>query len=63
MPASELVFAHYQMSRALPFADNRDSQPARFPAYDAKFFNVKMPEGTKMQVQDRAYTSPIWYTP
>ncbi len=35
----------------------------RWTAYDAKFFNVKMPEGTKMIVQDRAYTSPIWYTP
>ncbi|MCZ6589403.1 MAG: DUF3604 domain-containing protein [Alphaproteobacteria bacterium] len=35
----------------------------RWTAYDAKFFNVKMPEGTKMVVQDRAYTSPIWYTP
>ena len=35
----------------------------RWTAYDAKFFNVKMPAGTKMQVQDRAYTSPIWYTP
>lgn len=36
---------------------------ARWTAYDAKLFNVKMPEGTKMQLQDRAYTSPIWYTP
>ncbi|MBF8297926.1 MAG: hypothetical protein HW395_583, partial [candidate division NC10 bacterium] len=27
------------------------------------FFNIKMPEGTKMQLQERAYTSPIWYTP
>jgi len=35
----------------------------RWTAYDAKFFNVKMPEGTAMQLQDRAYTSPIWYTP
>jgi hypothetical protein len=35
----------------------------RWTAYDAKFFGVKMPEGTKMQLQDRAYTSPIWYTP
>ncbi|WP_170787519.1 DUF3604 domain-containing protein [Ruegeria lacuscaerulensis] len=35
----------------------------RWTAYDAKFFNVQMPEGTRMQLQDRAYTSPIWYTP
>jgi hypothetical protein len=35
----------------------------RWTAYDAKFFNVKMPEDVKMVVQDRAYTSPIWYTP
>lgn len=35
----------------------------RWTAYDAKFFNVSMPEGTTMQLQDRAYTSPIWYTP
>ena len=35
----------------------------RWTAYDAKFFEVEMPEGTRMQLQDRAYTSPIWYTP
>ena len=35
----------------------------RWTAYDAKFFNVEMPEGTPMELQDRAYTSPIWYTP
>jgi hypothetical protein len=35
----------------------------RWTAYDAKFFNVEMPEGTVMELQDRAYTSPIWYTP
>jgi len=35
----------------------------RWTAYDAKFFNVQMSADTKMELQDRAYTSPIWYTP
>jgi hypothetical protein len=35
----------------------------RWTAYDAKFFKVKMPDNVPMTVQDRAYTSPIWYTP
>ena len=35
----------------------------RWTAYDAKRFGVEMSEDTKMIVQDRAYTSPIWYTP
>ena len=35
----------------------------RWTAYDAKFYGIKMPKGTKMAVLDRAYTSPIWYEP
>jgi hypothetical protein len=35
----------------------------RWTAYDAKFFKTKMAKGIKMVLQDRAYTSPIWYTP
>ncbi len=35
----------------------------RWTAYDAKFFKVKMPKEVPMTVQDRAYTSPIWYNP
>ena len=35
----------------------------RWAAHDAKFYNAKMPDNIPMTVQDRAYTSPIWYTP
>jgi len=35
----------------------------RWTAFDAVFFEVQMPEDVSMTVQDRAYTSPIWYTP
>jgi len=35
----------------------------RWTAFDKKFFNVEMPEKAVMAMQERAYTSPIWYTP
>jgi hypothetical protein len=35
----------------------------RWTAYDAKYFNVKMPKEVTMTTTERAYTSPIWYTP
>jgi Protein of unknown function (DUF3604) len=35
----------------------------RWTAYDAKRFNVKMAKDVRMITQERAYTSPIWYTP
>ena len=35
----------------------------RWTTYDAAYFDVEIPEGASVSIQDRAYTSPIWYTP
>jgi hypothetical protein len=35
----------------------------RWSTYDAFRFGVPIPEGAPTSTQDRAYTSPIWYTP
>ena len=35
----------------------------RWTAYDAKRFGIKMDPKIPMEAQQRAYTSPIWYTP
>ncbi|MGB5165736.1 MAG: DUF3604 domain-containing protein [Woeseiaceae bacterium] len=35
----------------------------RWTTYDAQAFGVKLPEGAPIDTQERAYTSPIWYSP
>ena len=35
----------------------------RWTAYDQKRFGIRMADDVPMTVTDRAYTSPIWYTP
>jgi hypothetical protein len=35
----------------------------RWTTYDAAFFGIDLPDNVPATVQDRAYTSPIWYTP
>ena len=36
----------------------------RWTTYDAAYFDgVELPEGVPATLQDRAYTTPIWYTP
>jgi hypothetical protein len=35
----------------------------RWTTYDAKIFGVKLPTDVPASIQDRAYTSPVWYSP
>ncbi len=49
--------------RAVYYARVIEIPTPRWTAYEAKRFNVKMPKEVPMVTQERAYTSPIWYTP
>ena len=35
----------------------------RWTAYEARRFGETLPDDVEMVTQERAYTSPIWYTP
>jgi len=49
--------------RAFYYARVIEIPTPRWTAYDAKRFGVKPLPGTRMTVTERAYTSPIWYSP
>ena len=49
--------------RAFYYARVLEIPTPRWTAYDAKRFGTKPLSGTSMTLQERAYTSPIWYTP
>jgi len=51
------------LQRAFYYVRVLEIPTPRWTAYDAKYFGIKMPPEVPMKLQERAYTSPIWYTP
>ena len=49
--------------RAFYYARVLEIPTPTWQAYDSNRFGVTMPETVQMFAQERAYTSPIWYTP
>ena len=49
--------------RAVYYARVIEIPTPRWTAYEAVRYGIEMPDEVPMTTQERAYTSPIWYTP
>ena len=49
--------------RAVYYARVLEIPTPTWQAYDSNFFGIEMPKEVPLSHQERAYTSPIWYTP
>jgi len=64
-----LMLAHWKdpafdpKQRAFYYARVLEIPTPRWTTYDAAFYNIDLPKDIEPTHQERAYTSPIWYTP
>ncbi|MEN8782232.1 MAG: DUF3604 domain-containing protein [Desulfobacterales bacterium] len=64
-----LMTAHWQdpdfdpTEHAFYYARVLEIPTPRWTTYDAAFYGIDLPKNVPATIQDRAYTSPIWYTP
>jgi len=64
-----LMFAHWKdpdfdaAEHAFYYVRVIEIPTPRWTAFDAKVFSIDMSDKVVMKLQERAYTSPIWYTP
>ncbi len=64
-----MLSAHWQdpafdaKQRAFYYVRVIEIPTPRWTTFDAKIFKVALPKDVPASIQERAYTSPIWYTP